>query len=42
MFGEGEVMQSPFWFTGEGAIVGLIIGYLATRLGGEGPETLSG
>ena len=27
------------WFTVEGAIIGLIIGYLATRFGGEGKET---
>lgn len=32
--------QSPFWFVLEGALVGLIIGWLATRLGGEGPETV--
>jgi hypothetical protein len=30
---------SPFWFTLEGAIIGLLIGYFATRFGGEGPET---
>ena len=28
------------WFTAEGAIIGLIIGYLATRFGGEGKETV--
>jgi hypothetical protein len=37
--GEG-VFQSPFWFTAEGAVVGLLIGFAATRIGGEGPETL--
>ena len=30
---------SPFWFVLEGAIVGLIIGGVATRFGGEGQET---
>ena len=33
-------LTSPFWFVLEGALVGLVIGYLATRFGGEGPETL--
>lgn len=42
MFGEGQGLQSPFWFVAEGAIVGLIIGYAATRCGGEGPETVAG
>jgi hypothetical protein len=27
---------SPFWFVLEGALVGLLIGYFATRFGGEG------
>jgi hypothetical protein len=38
-FGPEGMFTSPFWFALEGAIVGLIIGYLATRFGGEGPET---
>lgn len=38
MFGEGGVLSSPFWFTAEGAIIGFIIGYFATRFGGEGEE----
>jgi len=38
-FGEDGVISSPFWFTAEGALVGLIIGYFATRFGGEGKET---
>ena len=28
--------RSPFWFVAEGLFVGLIIGYLATKFGGEG------
>lgn len=37
VMGEG---YSPFWFSLEGAVVGLIIGYFATRFGGEGKETV--
>jgi hypothetical protein len=33
------VTMSPFWFTLEGAVVGAIIGGIATRLGGEGRRT---
>lgn len=40
MFGEQGIMRSPFWFTAEGAIVGFIIGYFATRFGGEGKEAV--
>ena len=40
MFGPAGVMSSPWWFTAEGAVVGLIIGYFATRFGGEGKETV--
>ena len=40
MFGAGSVLTSPFWFVLEGAVVGWVIGYLATRFGGEGPETI--
>ena len=39
MFGEGGMLQSPFWFVAEGAIIGFVIGYFATRYGGEGAET---
>jgi len=39
-FGEAGVLSSPFWFTAEGAIIGLIIGYFATRFGGEGKATV--
>ena len=41
MFGEDGILSSPFWFTAEGAVVGLIIGYFATRYGGEGKETVN-
>ncbi len=41
VFGTDGILTSPFWFTVEGAIVGLIIGFVATRFGGEGPETVS-
>ncbi|MGH1540080.1 MAG: hypothetical protein ACRBHB_06640 [Arenicella sp.] len=36
VMGEKGLLQSPFWFVAEGAILGLIIGYLATYFGGEG------
>jgi hypothetical protein len=35
-FGAGGALSSPFWFVLEGAVVGLLIDYLATRHGGEG------
>ncbi len=35
-----DVITSPFWFVAEGAIVGSIIGWFATRFGGEGAETV--
>ncbi len=40
MLGAEGVLTSPFWLTLEGAIVGLLIGYLATRFGGAGAETV--
>ena len=40
MFGADGLLTSPFWFVAEGALVGLLIGYLATRFGGEGKETM--
>ena len=40
MFGADGLFSSPFWFILEGAIIGLFIGYLATRFGGEGIETI--
>ena len=40
VLGESSTSSIMFWFTAEGAIVGLIIGYFATRFGGEGKETV--
>ncbi len=40
MFGEGGTLSSPFWFVFEGAVVGLLFGYLCTRFGGEGAATV--
>ena len=34
-------LTSPFWFVVEGALVGLVIGWFATRYGGEGLESVS-
>jgi len=39
VFGIDGVLQSPFWFAAEGAIIGLVIGYFATRFGGAGAVT---
>jgi hypothetical protein len=40
VFGENGAMSSPFWLVLEGLLVGLLIGFLATRFGGEGKETV--
>jgi len=40
VFGSGSTFVSPFWFVAEGAIVGAIIGYCATKLGGEGANAV--
>ena len=40
IFGAGGLLSSPFWFAAEGAVVGLVIGYFATRFGGEGRDTV--
>jgi hypothetical protein len=36
--GENGIISSPFWVTVEGMLVGLLIGYFATRFGGEGKD----
>lgn len=40
IFGQEGALQSPFWFVLDGAIAGIVIGYLATRFGGEGREAV--
>lgn len=40
LFGEGSVMASAFWLVAVGLLVGWLIGFLATRFGGEGPATV--
>ncbi|MEH6477163.1 MAG: hypothetical protein V7727_15840 [Sneathiella sp.] len=36
IIGDAGMSISPFWFTLEGVIVGLLVGFFATRYGGEG------
>jgi hypothetical protein len=40
IFGTTDTVSTVFWFTLEGAIIGFIIGYFATKFGGEGKETV--
>lgn len=40
VFGQGGLLQSPFWFALEGGLIGLVIGFLAKRFGGEGAATV--
>ena len=39
LLGPDSALTSPFWFVAEGVVVGLVIGYACTSIGGEGPET---
>jgi hypothetical protein len=41
VFGSDSPLTSPFWFVLEGALIGLVIGYLATKFGGEGRDTVT-
>jgi len=36
VFGENGLFVSPFWMVFEGAVIGFMIDYFATRFGGEG------
>lgn len=36
VFGENGLLLSPFWVVLEGAVLGFVIDYFATRFGGEG------
>lgn len=38
IFGAEGYLASPFWFVAEGAVAGLLIGYLMMRFSGEGRE----
>jgi hypothetical protein len=38
--GSQSLWSSPFWFTLEGALVGLLIGFFATSFGGEGVQSV--
>lgn len=40
VFGPDGALSSPFWFVLEGAIVAAVMGYCATKLGGEGRATI--
>ena len=40
VFSADGIILSPFWFVLEGAVVGLLIEFFATRWGGEGPATV--
>ena len=40
IFGAGSPLTMPLWFVVEGAVVGAVIGGIATRIAGEGPETV--
>ncbi len=40
-FGPDGAISSPFWFVLEGAIIGMIMGFFATRFGGEGKDTIA-
>lgn len=39
-FGPDGLLSSPFWTVIDGAVLGLIIGFFATRFGGEGKATV--
>jgi hypothetical protein len=40
MLGEDGMISSPFWIVAEGMLAGLLIGYVATRFGGEGRDII--
>ena len=39
-FGPDSVISSPYWLVLEGALIGLLMGYLCTKYGGEGKNTV--
>ncbi len=40
LFGADDILTSPFWFAAEATVVGLVIGYFATRFGGESKDSI--
>ena len=40
VFGPDSMLSTPYWGVFEGAVVGLLIGYLCTKFGGEGEGTV--
>ncbi|MEM7504001.1 MAG: hypothetical protein AAF417_18305 [Pseudomonadota bacterium] len=40
-FSDLRALHSPYWLVVEGALAGLVIGYFATRFGGEGSATVN-
>ncbi len=40
ILGEGSPIASPFWIVPEGIVVGVAIGFCATKIGGEGKATV--
>lgn len=41
IFGLDGILSSPFWFVVEGALIGCVIIFAATRFAGEGPQTVT-
>jgi hypothetical protein len=41
IFGADSILASPVWFIIEGAVFGLILDFCATKIGGEGPQTIT-
>jgi len=39
-FGPDGVISSPYWLVLEGALIGLLMGYLCTKYGGEGKDAV--
>jgi len=40
VFGPDGILATPYWGVAEGAVVGLLIGWLCTKFGGEGKATV--
>lgn len=38
LFGPTSALNTPLWFVGEGLLVGLIIGFVGTRIGSDEPR----